>query len=147
RVLILAGLPALVVLIALFIIVAPADRITEGRCGKIERGMTQAQVEAILDGPGEEVDRSERDKVIHWKWEGRDGSIHVLFRNGRAVSEGHFFLRMDSSVCGVIRYLFWSIFEGSPSPPASGGGRGEDAVPAPEEAEQRGGDAAGESPR
>jgi hypothetical protein len=117
RVLILAGVPVLTLLIVLLIIVAPADRITERGCEKIERGMTQAQVEAILGAPGEAVDRSERDRLIHWKWEGRDGSVHVLFRDGVADSEGQFIQRMDATVCGVIRRLFWSIFEESPAPP------------------------------
>jgi hypothetical protein len=35
-VLILAGLPVLTLLIVLFIVVAPADRITESSCEKIE---------------------------------------------------------------------------------------------------------------
>jgi hypothetical protein len=115
RVVILAGLPVLSLLIVLFIVVAPADRITESSCEKIERGMREAQVEAILGAPGDEVDRSERGRVIHRKWEGRDGSIHVLFRDGVAACEGQFILRMDSTVCGVIRRLFWSIFEESPA--------------------------------
>jgi hypothetical protein len=83
--------------------------------------MTEAQVEAILGAPGEEVDRGERGRLIHRKWEGRDGSVHVLFRDGVADSEGHFILRMDATVCGVIRRLFWSIFEESPAPPTRPG--------------------------
>jgi hypothetical protein len=116
RVLVLVGLPVLTLTIVLWIIVAPADKVTESSSQKIRRSMTKAQVEAILGGPGEEVDYSKVDRVVHWKWEGRDGSVHVLFRDGAADSEGQFIQRMDATVCGVIRRLFWSIFEDSPAP-------------------------------
>jgi hypothetical protein len=64
----------------------PRPGITWENIAKIQRGMTEAEVEVLLDGPGEPVRNQERTK--YWQNERpTEGSVVIVFRaNGTVFS-------------------------------------------------------------
>jgi len=70
----LLGLASLTA-VPLLVILAWEDSITEANCAKIEVGMTEEQVNAILGRVADEIPRYEPTKRI---WLGRRGRIYLV---------------------------------------------------------------------
>jgi hypothetical protein len=84
----LLRLPVLVLVLApiffLSLLVAP-DAITKANCDRIQLGMTEREVEAILGGPAEETLAPEPDPYAIKHWSSSTASILVYFDSSGRV--------------------------------------------------------------